>query len=39
MKFYLRNHIFKIISRVAEEANVSAFVIGGFREGVLKNEE
>ena len=27
---FLKNPIFKIISRVAEEANVSAFVIGGF---------
>ena len=30
MNSYLRNPIFKIVSRVAEESGVSAFVIGGF---------
>jgi poly(A) polymerase len=30
MRAFLRNPIFKIVSRVAEESGVSAFVIGGF---------
>lgn len=30
MKSHLKDPVFKIISRVAEEMNVSAFVIGGF---------
>jgi len=30
MKSHLKNPIFKVVTRVAEEMNVSAFVIGGF---------
>jgi poly(A) polymerase len=30
MKSCLKNPIFKLVSRIAEESNVSAFVIGGF---------
>jgi poly(A) polymerase len=39
MKAYLRNPIFKVVSRVAEEMNVSAFVIGGFVRDCMMGRE
>jgi poly(A) polymerase len=39
MTYKLKNPIFKVISRIAEEMNVSAFVIGGFVRDCMMGRE